>query len=148
MSSGAMGNGCMFCEIVAGREPASVVYSDSCVLAFLDVAQINTGHLLVVPRTHAAGLADLDEAAGAAMFRAAQRLAAALRASGLPCDGVKLMLSDGEAGGQEVPHIHLHVLPRTCDDGYRVQVTSHSTTRAELDEAASRIRASLTAGAV
>ncbi len=144
MSAGASGNGCVFCEIIADREPASVVYSDDTVLAFLDVAQINTGHLLVVPRLHAQRLADLDEAAGTAMFRVAQRLAAALRASGLPCDGVNLLLSDGEVAGQEVPHVHLHVLPRTPGDDYKVQVTSHPTTRTALDQTAARIRASLT----
>jgi diadenosine tetraphosphate (Ap4A) HIT family hydrolase len=55
--------GCVFCDIVAGRGPASVVHSDENVLAFLDIRPLNTGHLLVIPRAHAAYLADLDPAA-------------------------------------------------------------------------------------
>ena len=77
--------GCVFCDIVAGRGAASVVHSDEAVLAFLDIRPLATGHLLVIPRAHAAYLADLDPAVGGHMFGVAQRMTAALRRSGLPC---------------------------------------------------------------
>jgi histidine triad (HIT) family protein len=134
---------CAFCEIVSGREPASVVYSDAAVIAFMDLHPINAGHLLVVPRAHAAFLGDLDVGLGAAMFAVGQRLAGAIRRSGLPCQGVNLFLADGEVAGQEVMHTHLHVLPRTAGDGFRIERGSAITGRAELDHAAGLVRGGL-----
>ena len=134
---------CVFCQIVDGREPASVVYFDAGVVAFMDLRPINAGHLLVVPRAHAARLADLDERLGAAMFAVGQRLAGAIRRSGLPCEGVNLFVPDGAVAGQEVMHIHLHVLPRTPGDGFRIERGSAITGRAELDQAAALVRGGL-----
>jgi histidine triad (HIT) family protein len=135
--------GCPFCQIIAGRLPASQLYADDLVLAFLDIRPANTGHLLVVPRAHAASLAELPESTGAAMFTAAHRLAKALRASGVPCDGINFFLADGAVAGQEVEHVHLHVLPRFADDGFKLTVRFLSPERAELDATAARIRAAL-----
>lgn len=132
--------GCPFCDIVAGRQPSSELYADDLVLAFLDIRPINAGHLLVVPRSHAGGLADLPEPAGSAMFTTAQRLAAALRGSGLPCEGVNLFLADGAVAGQEVDHVHLHVLPRFAGDGFRLSASFLAPDRADLDATAALIR--------
>ena len=74
---------CIFCAIVAGSAPASIVYDDADLLAFLTIGPVTPGHLLVIPKRHAPYLADLDEATGARMFPGAMRLAQALRASGL-----------------------------------------------------------------
>jgi histidine triad (HIT) family protein len=132
---------CVFCGIVAAIEPASVVYDDAEVLAFLDTGPINPGHLLVVPKRHASFLADLDEATGARMFQVAMRLAGALRASGLRCEGINLFLADGEAAGQEVFHVHLHVFPRFVGDGFRIEEDlPEPPTRIELDAIAARFR--------
>ena len=83
----------------------------------MDHHPVNPGHLLVVPNQHAGSLAELDPADGARLFQVAQQLGGALRRSGLPCAGVNLYLADGAAAGQEVPHIHLHVIPRLVGDG-------------------------------
>lgn len=107
---------CVFCRIVAGTADASVVYTDDRLLAFCDVNPVNPGHLLIIPKIHSVGLADLDESDGSRMFMVAQRLAAAVRSSGLRCDGVNLFLADGKAAGQEVFHVHLHVFPRYVGD--------------------------------
>jgi histidine triad (HIT) family protein len=120
-----------------------VVYSDAGVIAFMDLHPINAGHLLVVPRAHAALLANLDERLGAAMFAVGQRLAGAIRRSGLPCQGVNLFVADGEVAGQEVMHTHLHVLPRIPGDGFRIERGSAVTSRAELDQAAAQVRGGL-----
>jgi len=80
---------------------------------------------------------------GARLFRVGQALAGAVRRTGLRAEGVNLFLADGEAAGQEVFHTHLHVLPRFAGDGFRLQVTSGSLSRDELDEVAGRIRAEL-----
>jgi histidine triad (HIT) family protein len=138
--------GCVFCGIVAGREAASVVYSDETVLALLDNRPLTTGHLLVIPRAHAPYLADLDQAVGGQMFGVAQRMAAALRRSGLPCQGVNLFLADGEAAFQEVFHVHLHVLPRNPGDGFRIHAKWRSPSRAELDSVAEKVRDGLVLG--
>jgi histidine triad (HIT) family protein len=136
---------CPFCAIVAGRLPSSQLYADDLVVAFLDIRPVTAGHLLVVPRAHAVGLAELPDDTGAALFVAAQRLAAALRASGLPCDGINFFLADGAVAGQEVWHVHLHVLPRFADDGFKLSARFQSPDRAELDATAAQIRAVLTA---
>lgn len=109
---------CVFCGIVAGRLPASVVYRDERVCAFMDIRPVNPGHLLVIPLAHAASLATLESGTGAQMFRVGQRLAQALRRSGVRCDGINFLLADGEAAGQEVFHVHLHVIPRHAGDGF------------------------------
>lgn len=134
---------CVFCAIVAGDLPASRVYDDDRVLAFADIRPATTGHLLVVPKRHAADLAALDPEDGARMFRVAQQLAAALRASSIRPEGVNLFLADGEVAGQEVFHAHLHVLPRRTGDGFGVRADFASPAREELDRVAGLVREAL-----
>ena len=132
---------CIFCQIVAGEAEASIVHDDGDILAFMDIRPVTPGHLLVIPKRHAPYLADLDEATGARMFMVAQRLAAALRASGLRCEGANLFLADGEAANQEVFHVHLHVFPRFAGDTFRISADwSVTPSRSELDAQAERIR--------
>jgi diadenosine tetraphosphate (Ap4A) HIT family hydrolase len=135
--------GCVFCAILAGSLPASVVLEDEATVAFLDIAPITPGHALVVPRRHAASLAELAPEAGAAVFRTAMRVAAALRRTDLQVDGVNLLLSDGAAAGQEVPHVHLHVVPRFPGDGLQIRTASREPTRSELEANAAAIRTAL-----
>ena len=126
---------------MAGSAPASIVYDDADLLAFLDIRPVTPGHLLVIPKRHAPLLADLDEATGARMFTVAMRLAQAVRASGLRSEGINLFLADGEAAFQEVFHTHLHVLPRFVGDTFRIDADwSVTPSRAELDAVATRIR--------
>ncbi|KAE8765218.1 HIT family protein [Georgenia thermotolerans] len=132
---------CVFCGIAAGTEPASVVRDAGEVLAFLTTAPVNPGHVLVVPRAHATGLADLPPETGAAIWRLAHELAVALRADPGWSEGVNLHLSDGAAAGQHVFHVHLHVIPRRADDGLRITDERHEPpSRAELDDVAARLR--------
>jgi histidine triad (HIT) family protein len=133
---------CIFCAIVGGSVPASVVYEDADLLAFMDIRPVTPGHLLIIPKRHAPYLADLDEATGARMFTVAMRLAQALRASGLRCEGINLFLADGEAAFQEVFHTHLHVFPRFAGDTFRIDADwSVTPSRAELDDVAAQVRA-------
>ncbi len=140
---------CVFCRIIQGEQAASIVYEDEQVIAFLDTRPVNPGHLLVVPRRHAASLAGLPLELGGRLFQAGMRLAAALRKTGLRCDGVNLYLADGRAAGQEVFHVHLHVVPRFSGDGFGLRFGPHygeRPPRAELDELAGRIRSALREG--
>ncbi len=116
------------------------MYADEHVVTFLDVEPVTQGHLLVVPRTHADCLEVLNEELGARVFQVAHRLARALYRSGLPCEGVNMLLADGRAAFQEVFHVHLHVLPRTPGDGFRIDANWRRRDRAELDATAEQIR--------
>lgn len=137
---------CAFCDIVQGRAPASTVYADEQVLAFMDIQPVNAGHLLVVPKAHASHLADLDAQTGGHMFRIGRELAGALRVSGIPCEGVNLFLADGQAAGQEVYHVHLHVIPRFLGDGFGFHFGpgyGQVPARDNLDQTAAAIRSAL-----
>lgn len=134
---------CVFCEIVNGTAPASMVYADQQAMAFMDIQPVNEGHLLVVPRIHAASLADLDVRTGCHLFGLAMHLSKAVRQSGIRCEGVNLFLADGEVAGQEIFHVHLHVIPRFQGDGFKMHFSDsyyELPGRASLDELAVRIR--------
>jgi histidine triad (HIT) family protein len=135
---------CIFCEIVALRTPASFVLRAEGCTAFMDLGAANPGHTLVVPNRHAARLAELSADATGRLLLVGQQVAAALYASELRCEGVNLWLSDGAAAGQEVDHVHLHVLPRFSGDRVRVRLgVQGPADRAELDHAASLVRVGL-----
>ena len=119
------------------------MYRDEACIAFMDITPVNAGHLLIVPIAHATFLADLDPQTGGALFRVAQRLSAAVRKSGLKAEGINLLLADGEAAGQEVFHVHLHLVPRFPGDGFghRFPATyGQRPTREQLDVDASVIK--------
>ncbi len=139
---------CLFCRLVAGDEEVSVVHEAERTVVFMDIQPVVRGHMLVVPRVHAAYLADLDPDDGAAVFRSGQLAAAALRASSLRCEGVNLFLADGAAAGQDVFHVHLHVIPRYEGDGFGLRFPPDYSIRprAELDEAAEALRVAWASG--
>lgn len=135
---------CIFCAIVSGDLPSSVVYEDDATLAFMDIMPITTGHLLVIPKQHATYLADMPGDVGGRVMETAMRCAAAVRASEIPTDGVNLFLADGEVAGQEIFHVHLHVVPRTAGDGFRLALQyPPSPERETLDDHAVAIASHL-----
>ena len=137
---------CVFCQILEGREPASIVHRDDRSCAFMDIRPVNPGHVLVIPTSHAAFLSELDPDAGAELFRLGQRVAGAIRRCDLRCEGVNLLLADGEAAGQEVFHVHLHVIPRHRGDGSGFRFGAGNApplARPALDEIAEKLRRSL-----
>ena len=120
-----------------------MVASSDRAVAFLDLQPLVPGHVLVVPRAHAAHLADVEDVDGAAVWSLAARVAAGLRAAGL-ADGVNLLLADGAVAWQTVWHVHLHVIPRRRGDGLRLLAAWTRPERARLDATAEQIRAALT----
>lgn len=106
----------IFSKIIAGTIPCEKVYEDDRILAFLDINPVNHGHTLVVPKEHATNIFDVTPQTLAGMAEVAQKVATA-QTTALGCNGVNLVMNNGEAAGQEVPHIHLHVIPRFTDDG-------------------------------
>ncbi|WP_433728428.1 HIT family protein [Nocardia sp. CA-129566] len=133
----------IFADIIAGRAEASRVFEDDDVVAFMDIRPMTPGHLLVVPKVAARSLAELDPAVGGKLFQVGQKLAGALRASEVGCDGVNFFLADGVSAGQEIFHVHLHVIPRTSGDGFGLRGRPTSPRRADLDYLASSIRGAL-----
>jgi len=137
---------CVFCNIIKGSAPASIAYSDEKVMALMDVQPVNPGHVLIIPKIHVAQLSELSEETGVRMFKIAMRIAEALRQSGTKCEGINLFLADGEAAGQNIFHVHLHVIPRFRGDGFQIKVGPHyglKPDRKELDKIAQKIRAIL-----
>ena len=105
---------CIFCKIVAGQVPSHKVYEDEFNIAFLDIAPFEKGHVLVVPKHHAAYFTDLPSERIPALGMAVQRVAAMLLER-LPCDGFNLVQNNGACANQVVPHVHFHVIPRWND---------------------------------
>jgi len=136
-------NECIFCRIIASELPASFVYEDETVVAFLDIRPINPGHLLVAPRAHTESMSTLPAQTAQHMMAVAQRLMNGLRQTNVRCEGVNLLLADGEVAGQEVAHVHLHVVPRYPNDGFGLRFGSdygNLPHRQELEEVAAVIR--------
>jgi histidine triad (HIT) family protein len=134
---------CVFCQIVRGESPASFTHQDDTVVAFMDVQPITHGHMLVVPRAHAVLMSDIDETVAMRAFRVARHLAAVVRAT-LGAHGVNLFVADGEVAFQDVPHFHVHVIPRYPKDGFGLTFPStydKPPARAQLDAIAAAVRA-------
>jgi histidine triad (HIT) family protein len=126
---------CVFCEILAGRSPADIVYQDDLTMAFIDPRQHNPGHVLVVPRAHLNDIRELDLDVGAALMATMIKIAKAVSQE-FPNEGMSLWHSIGPAAFQEVPHMHMHVHPRRLGDGMLrvypgMPVDADSTNRAE-----------------
>jgi histidine triad (HIT) family protein len=141
-----MATDCVFCDIVQGHSPASWVYQDDTVVAFMDIQPITQGHMLVVPREHAVLITDINETAAMRTFRIARKLAAVARHT-LGASGINIIVMDGEAAYQDVPHFHVHVIPRYPRDGFGLTFPpsyEHAPARAQLDAIANALRAGVT----
>jgi histidine triad (HIT) family protein len=130
---------CIFCKIISGELAARRIYEDDRALAFLDIGAWHRGHALVVPKRHVpdliTGPASLSEIAPAI------DAVARLLMDRLAADGINVLSSTGEAAGQEVFHLHVHVVPRYADDpGLRRLVNSGVVSDAELDSVYSQIQ--------
>jgi histidine triad (HIT) family protein len=110
---------CLFCQIVAGAIPATIVASDERTVTFMDINPATRGHALVVPRAHAKDLLEIDPEDLAAVARAGQRMARTAQAT-LDADGINLLNSCGAPAWQTVFHFHLHVIPRYEGDPLRL----------------------------
>jgi histidine triad (HIT) family protein len=139
---------CIFCDILSNLAPANFVYQDENCAAFLDIHPVNPGHVLVVPITHAALLSELDRESTGHILQVALQVEVALRASGIKCEGINLFLADGRIAGQEVMHVHLHVIPRFHGDGHHLRfspVYFRRPSLPELEENAEAIRSQMKA---
>jgi len=125
---------CIFCKILRKEIPSTVIYEDDLVMAFMDVMPVNAGHVLIIPKEHQQFISDVSPEASSRMFEVARKIDSSIRESGIHCDALNLMLSDGEAASQEVFHTHLHVIPRYEGDGVRFHYPNKTGEMAPSDE--------------
>jgi len=135
-------NDCVFCRIVAGQIPATRVYEDAHTIAFMDIGQVNPGHVLVAVKAHAESLYELSEDQAAALARVSIRVARAIRASFAP-EGLSVYQANGRAAGQTVLHYHVHLLPRHNGDGMQLTWPVKNPPRDQLEACAAKIRSAL-----
>ena len=107
---------CVFCEIIARKAPAHIVYEDDDLIAFLDNHPITDGHTLLVTKRHYERLGEIPEAIVAKLFTKAQELNKTIMKR-MAADGANISVNDGKAAHQLVPHIHVHIIPRKTNDG-------------------------------
>ncbi|MBF0474371.1 MAG: HIT family protein [Deltaproteobacteria bacterium] len=110
---------CIFCKLVNGEIPSTRVYEDERTIAFMDIAPIIEGHLLVIPKRHSENIFEIDPDDLAAVFSSVHKVAAAIKA-GLKPDGLTIVQLNGKASYQVVPHYHVHLIPRKNEDGLRL----------------------------
>jgi len=133
---------CIFCRLIAGEIPAALVHEDAQTLAFMDIGQVNPGHVLVASRRHAATLLDLTPEEAAAAMRTAHRVAQAVKTAFDP-PGLTLLQANGHEGDQTVFHFHLHVVPRHAGDGIALSWPRKDPAREVLQAYAQQLRQAL-----
>ena len=102
---------CVFCKILAGEIPSTTVYEDDDFKAILDVNPAARGHVIILPKKHAANIYELPDEDASKVMVVAKKIATAVR-DAFHCDGVNILQNNGEAAGQTVFHLHVHVIPR------------------------------------
>ncbi len=138
-----MSTHCVFCSIVKGEIPATKVFEDEDILAFMDIGPVVKGHTLVIPKAHHNPITETPVTVLHKLIAIVQRIARA-QLSGLKADGINVSQANGQTAGQVVPHIHFHVIPRFATDGHHWNWTPRKyETSDEMQEYANRIRVAL-----
>jgi histidine triad (HIT) family protein len=133
---------CVFCKIRDGEIPSMKVWEDERTLCFMDINPLNSGHCLVVTKTHAATIYEADDGDLEAAIVTARRVALAIRRALNP-DGLNLLQANGPAAFQSVPHFHLHLIPRWTNDGKGFDWKPVPGDRHQIMKVGERIRAQL-----
>jgi histidine triad (HIT) family protein len=130
---------CIFCEIVAKQAPASIIYDDHEVMAFLDIRPLNMGHTLVIPKPHYIDIFDTPRELLSKVHAVSKQIAPAIKTS-TAADGISIIQQNGKAAGQDIFHLHVHVVPRF--EGQKLPRFSDLKVveRSLLDEMAQKIR--------
>lgn len=125
---------CLFCKIASGVIPAKIIFEDQYAVAFLDIAPRSPGHTVVIPKYHAPVLVELPDNNVGPLFLAVKRAAHIIMETLHP-DGVTIGINQGRASGQDVDHLHVHVMPRRHGDGgSSVQSVVHAPLQESMDE--------------
>lgn len=135
-------NNCVFCKIVKWETPSQRVYEDDKYIAFLDINPINFGHTLIIPRQHFENVEATPDEVLADMIKLSKKIGPAITKA-MRADGYNIKINDGRAAGQEIDHIHIHVIPRTAGDGiYRLSARDRYP-EGKMGETAKKIKKEL-----
>lgn len=135
---------CIFCSIIEKKVESSFVFEDDLVIGIMDLFPATEGHLLIIPKQHSELLADLDDEYAERMYRAGKYISRGMRKTSLKLEAISFVLSDGRSAGQEIPHVHLHLIPRYSGDGIGFRFGSKMKfTRSQLDAAADEIKSKI-----
>ena len=135
-------NDCIFFKIAAGQVPCVKVLEDDVCLAFMDIGPLAEGHVLLIPKAHAAQLDDMDAAAAGAMLAHLPALVAAVKAA-TGCAGVNVLQNNGAAAHQEVMHVHVHIIPRNNGDAFKFNWPAGKYPQGKAEQLAAAIKANL-----
>jgi len=134
---------CLFCKIVNHEIPANIIYEDHDTLAFLDIHPLAPGHTVVVPKIHAKNITELPEEIASLTFLTVKRVSDIIHASLKP-EGFTIGINDGVGGGQGIPHLHIHIIPRWQNDGGgNLHKIVHNPPTEKIESIASKIKSQL-----
>ncbi len=131
---------CIFCKIIAGEIPSYTVYEDDDFKAIADVNPASKGHIIILPKEHAANVFELDEKIAGKVFVVAKKIATAVKKVYNPA-GINILQNNGEKAGQTVFHFHMHIVPRYEDDDIQMKWIPHEAE--DLDKMAEEVKAAL-----
>ena len=132
-----MSESCMFCKIARKEAPASIVYEDEKVIGFLSIQPINTGHTLVVPKKHYENIYEIPAGEVAHLYKIVKKMAQAVR-NAVNSQGIRVVQNNGEAAGQVIFHLHVHVIPMNNNHSWLHQTKRRNKDALKSD--AERIR--------
>jgi histidine triad (HIT) family protein len=129
---------CIFCQIIAGKIPSYKIYEDDKTIAFLDIKPVNPGHVLVIPKNHVSNLEKINEDDLKALILVVKKIGQLLQDK-LNCPAYNVILNNGEIAGQEISHLHFHLIPRFKGDGLK-HFPHKEYTLGEVDEIVKKLR--------
>jgi histidine triad (HIT) family protein len=134
----AIDSSCIFCKIAAKKAPSSIIYEDDAVLAFLDIRPLNMGHSLVIPKVHYVDVLDIPEKDLCHVYLVAKKISGPIKKATC-AQGISIFQQNGTAAGQDIFHLHVHVVPRFMGQTLPRFSELEEAKRSMLDEMASKI---------
>ncbi len=130
---------CIFCKIANGEIPSKTLYEDDSFRVILDISPASKGHAIILPKNHAANLYELPEEDAAKIMVVAKKVATVLKDT-LQCDGLNVLQNNGEAAGQTVFHLHVHLIPRYENDNVKIEWEAGAEGNTLADEVVEKIQ--------
>jgi histidine triad (HIT) family protein len=130
---------CIFCKIVQKQTPSSIVYEDESLLVFVDIRPLNIGHTLIIPKAHCVDIFDIPQELLSQIHKVSKQIAFAVKKA-TNADGISIIQQNGKAAGQDIFHIHIHVIPRFEGQKLRSFNELKEVDRVSLDEMAKKIK--------
>lgn len=130
---------CIFCKIANGEIPSRTLYEDGDFRVIFDISPASKGHAIILPKKHAANIFEISEEDASKIYVVAKKAATALSEE-LQCDGINILQNNGEAAGQSVFHLHMHIIPRYKDDTVNIKWKPGVPDEALLDRLSEKLK--------